>query len=265
MSHPQQPTVSPLLLVSLLLLMIIIASLLHFSALNTYNTQFFLALNQWGTMMPDRVWVVFTTLGNKMFALSLLLIVAWKYPKLLLVALLAIISEIVFSTGLKTYFDAPRPTDLLEVGRYHLIGDKVSGHSFPSGHTMSAFAVAAAIGLYSSRRSVLLVMLLLASLSGLSRIMIGVHWPADVTLGAALGIACGYIALLIAQRITLYLTTLKWLVYSAYLLISIRLLWYGTYYDGVQLAVKIVAIIALLVSGYCLVTMIKQSVYDGNN
>jgi membrane-associated phospholipid phosphatase len=61
--------------------------------------------------------------------------------------------------------------------------------SFPSGHTASAFAFATAAGATIPRlRPELLA---LAGLVGYSRVHTGVHYPADVIAGAAIGVAAG--------------------------------------------------------------------------
>ena len=61
--------------------------------------------------------------------------------------------------------------------------------SFPSGHAMSAFAVAAAIALLAPRLR--WPVLGLAALIGFSRVYLGVHFWLDVLAGAALGITIG--------------------------------------------------------------------------
>jgi undecaprenyl-diphosphatase len=61
--------------------------------------------------------------------------------------------------------------------------------SFPSGHTASAFAFAAAMG---ARRPALRVPLCaLAAAVGWSRVHVGVHYPSDVLAGALVGHAVG--------------------------------------------------------------------------
>lgn len=62
--------------------------------------------------------------------------------------------------------------------------------SFPSEHTTAAFALATAVAMYRSR--VGLILLALASLVGFSRIYVGLHYPADVAVGALLGIAAAF-------------------------------------------------------------------------
>lgn len=58
--------------------------------------------------------------------------------------------------------------------------------SFPSEHATGAFAIAASVGMY--RRRLGLVLLLLAALTAFSRVYVGIHYPADVGAGAAIGV-----------------------------------------------------------------------------
>jgi len=61
--------------------------------------------------------------------------------------------------------------------------------SFPSGHTLTAFSVAMALG--GLDNGVGTVVLLFACGVGASRVYLGAHYPADVTVGACLGSAWG--------------------------------------------------------------------------
>jgi undecaprenyl-diphosphatase len=61
--------------------------------------------------------------------------------------------------------------------------------SFPSGHTMNAFAVAAVLGLGFPFAAPLLA--ILAASIGASRVVLGLHYPSDVAAGAALGTLIG--------------------------------------------------------------------------
>jgi undecaprenyl-diphosphatase len=62
--------------------------------------------------------------------------------------------------------------------------------SFPSGHTITSFAVAISLGLFYPA---LLPWLLLCAFSvALSRILLGMHFLSDVLAGAALGAVLGY-------------------------------------------------------------------------
>ena len=59
--------------------------------------------------------------------------------------------------------------------------------SFPSGHTTTAFAVAAALSLLFPKGR--FFFMLYAVLVGLSRIMVTAHYPSDVMAGALIGLA----------------------------------------------------------------------------
>jgi undecaprenyl-diphosphatase len=62
--------------------------------------------------------------------------------------------------------------------------------SFPSGHTATAFGIAVAFGHPVGSPAMLVV----ASAVGFSRVCLGAHYPLDVTVGAALGLASGMLA-----------------------------------------------------------------------
>ena len=64
--------------------------------------------------------------------------------------------------------------------------------SFPSGHTITAFAVAVSLGVFYP--GVLAGLLFCAASVALSRILLGMHFLSDVLAGAAVGTALGYMA-----------------------------------------------------------------------
>lgn len=81
------------------------------------------------------------------------------------------------------------------------------GSSFPSGHTLSTAAFATALTLIASRiwppshRVALPLAVLWVSLMGLSRMVLGVHWPTDVLAAVCVGI---FIALAVSLLFDLY-------------------------------------------------------------
>lgn len=58
--------------------------------------------------------------------------------------------------------------------------------SFPSEHATGTFAIATGVGVYRHRFGLLL--LALAALVAFSRVYVGIHYPADVVGGAAIGV-----------------------------------------------------------------------------
>ena len=96
---------------------------------------------------------------------------------------------------LKTIAGRERPFYNDHQGRFHLFKKLESGstyHSFPSGHTITAFSMATVIAKeYSDRKWVGITSYGLASLVGLSRIGLDQHWASDIFIGSLLGYAIG--------------------------------------------------------------------------
>lgn len=174
-------------------LWIAIAVLLAAVALqaNPMNKDVFLVLNSWATVLPDAIWSCWTLLGDTWMVLSLLAIGLWWQPQALLGFALAVPLGGAVSRLTKVLTQMPRPAGAMETSQFHIIGPVLEFHSFPSGHTLSAFALLAV--LMAGRRWGLWawVGLMLALGVGLSRVAVGAHWPADVLAGAALGWVCG--------------------------------------------------------------------------
>jgi membrane-associated phospholipid phosphatase len=72
-------------------------------------------------------------------------------------------------------------------------------HSFPSGHTSQAFATATALTLKYPRWYVVAPSYAWACSVGYSRMNLGVHYPSDVAVGAALGAGSAYITYLLNE------------------------------------------------------------------
>lgn len=96
---------------------------------------------------------------------------------------------------LKDVVDRPRPTGMVD-GLH--VRETIGGFGFPSGHTTMAFALAASLHPSVGPRW-RWVLWTLATIVGLARMHVGVHWPVDVVGGAALGTAIGTAAWLLVS------------------------------------------------------------------
>jgi undecaprenyl-diphosphatase len=140
-------------------------------------------------------------LGTLTVALGVVLVTALvtraRGPRPTLAVLLAVAVAFRLDNVLKDLLDRPRPPAVL--GGLH-VRETIGGFGFPSGHTTMAFALAASLhpALPARWRWSAWV---LATMVGLARMHVGVHWPADVAGGAALGTAIGAAAwLLVTPR-----------------------------------------------------------------
>ena len=101
----------------------------------------------------------------------------------------ALVASLTFM-AVKRRFRRARPCDLAPHPLFHV--RPPDAFSFPSGHTMNAFAIAAVLALRFPSLSPGL--LLLAGSVGASRVVIGLHYASDVWAGAVLGAVIGWMA-----------------------------------------------------------------------
>lgn len=92
--------------------------------------------------------------------------------------------------ALKWLFATARPAAALPASGLQLVGEPIyGGGAMPSGHALAAFAVLALLGLaWPRRRWWWPLGLGVALLVAWSRIAVGAHWPADLLVGAGLGL-----------------------------------------------------------------------------
>lgn len=79
--------------------------------------------------------------------------------------------------------------------------------SFPSAHTLSAFAAATALFFYHRKSGVLAYVL--AFLIGFSRLYACVHYPTDVLAGLVIGVLCGLLVALLTDRTVDFCHTIR--------------------------------------------------------
>ena len=167
----------------------------------------FLFLNSMCAERPDAVWQNLTLLGDTLVLLCCMAPLLWLRPAWIYGLIAAIPLGSFLSLFFKNAFNAPRPGDVLSLSDFHAIAPVLSGSSFPSGHTITAFAFAAVIWMSlrqeeagAFKRCVQTGALLLAAGIGLSRIAMGVHWPQDVLAGACMGWLAGLSGVMLVEK-----------------------------------------------------------------
>jgi membrane-associated phospholipid phosphatase len=172
----------------------------------------FLALNHGAAQyVSPNLWSFLTLLGEAdLLFVMLSPLLLWR-PQAMVAVLAAVPVGGIFSVVFKRIYDAPRPAAVLDVAQFQVIGPLLHNVSFPSGHTISAFAAAAAVlatlilqpapgskpqspdeGTFSGARAAgFFGVVGFALVVSLSRVAVGAHWPVDVLAGASGGWLAG--------------------------------------------------------------------------
>jgi membrane-associated phospholipid phosphatase len=146
----------------------------------------------------DYFFIYYTNAGDGFFCVAialLLFIFKKKYLGLMVFASYAISG--IIAQVLKYFILEARPAVYLKSTSYQYFIKNVTlhnFHAFPSGHTASAFAMAAVLSFEAKNKNYSILFLLLAALVGYSRIYLAQHFMDDVLSGAFIGmlssIAC---------------------------------------------------------------------------
>ena len=150
-------------------------------------------MDNFGSPFWDKVMVTITSLGDAgvfWIACGIVLLI-FKKTRTCGVALLfsLAISFLLSQLVLKELVDRPRPFQVIK--EMELLIAAPRGSSFPSSHTVTAFA--SAMSIFCFNKFFGTPALLLAAAMGFSRIYLGVHFVSDVVLGAVFGLTMGFI------------------------------------------------------------------------
>ncbi|HVV55186.1 MAG TPA: phosphatase PAP2 family protein [Mucilaginibacter sp.] len=154
--------------------------------------EIFFAVNSHNYPFADSVAPYITDLGNGWTAVVIAaLVTLFSYRKAFIIATVYGVTSI-FAQIVKHIFDAPRPRLYFkgQLSRIHFVKgvDILSMHSFPSGHTVTAFSVAVLFTYWSRNKALGPVFLLAAILVGYSRMYLSEHFFEDVVAGSVIGL-----------------------------------------------------------------------------
>lgn len=169
-------------------------------------------LHLWLTSSNSPVGDVFfhyyTYVGDWLPYLAVVLLLFYKYRMALLILFSQLLSGLI-SQILKHLFDESRPLLYFNMYFPNVQLHRVAGehlhtvHSFPSGHTVTAFAFFLALAFYSKKPSLHFLYVVLAILVGYSRVYLSQHFAIDVLAGSLIGVSVTMICRYLFEKLPL--------------------------------------------------------------
>ncbi len=156
--------------------------------MNSYHSSFFDAFFKYSTFLGDGI----------MFGVLTLLFLFVKRKMALVFMVGGFLTLLVTHIFKKVVFKGvPRPAEFLGLENLYIIeGVKMAfWNSFPSGHTMTAFAIFAILCLYFRKCVSQYIWILLAVIAGFSRVYLSQHFLIDIFVGSILGIFIAFVSM----------------------------------------------------------------------
>jgi membrane-associated phospholipid phosphatase len=139
----------------------------------------------------DSFFKLYTNLGDGLIFLPVVIILLFvRYEYALIGAIASIFHGLLISLFKRLLFpDSPRPKAYMDNDLIHFVsGVKVhAAHSFPSGHTATAFCLALFVAYACKNKWVTILTILYAVLVGYSRVYLAQHFLIDAVAGAIIG------------------------------------------------------------------------------
>jgi membrane-associated phospholipid phosphatase len=152
----------------------------------------FILMNPYHTDFLNYVFEGVTLIGDGIFSVIVclfLLLIKKRY--LSFMVFISFATSGIVAQVLKAFISEARPALFFKKGSYPYFIDHVTlhnFHSFPSGHSTSAFALAAIMAFAVKDKKYSLLFLGLGSLVGYSRMYLGQHFLHDVVAGSLIGV-----------------------------------------------------------------------------
>lgn len=189
----------------------------------SFDTDLLLYINQCNNVLMDTFMLrVSDTYTWSLLLLAVMFVVLRDRPLkeailiLLGIALCVLLADQISSSLIKPWVARYRPThdpDLMFKVRH--IAGRAGQYGFVSSHAANTFAVATFMSLFFRHRVMTISLYMWATIVGISRIYLGVHFPLDVFCGALLGIVVGWSVFLVIRLFVSKLQKTPQLYYSS--------------------------------------------------
>lgn len=156
------------------------------------KTELFNFINGNRSIWADAIYAPLTHLGDGLFFIVIIVIMLFiKFRYAVMGAAAYALSSAITQTLKRVVFNEPRPAKFFEGIQPVYTVDGTTLHlynSFPSGHATTAFAIACLLSLLVSNKKWQVLFFILAVFASLSRLYLGLHFFADITLGGLIGV-----------------------------------------------------------------------------
>jgi membrane-associated phospholipid phosphatase len=220
--------------------------------LTNSNKNLFLFINQASSFTGDKLWAVLTFFSDGLVSFIILLPFIYRKPRLIWAVFIAAVLFTIFGQGVKHLTRIPRPPQVFSPNEFHLIGPDWGHNSFPSGHASMVFNLAGVFSLTVRKNWIRFLLIGLASIIAVSRIAVGVHWPIDILVGAAIGWFTIWIGLEVSKKTAWAWKGIGRKILGAVLIVGCLLLFFVDYtgHENIMLFQRMIAIIFLCVGGH---------------
>lgn len=156
--------------------------------MNRYNCNFFDVFFKYATFLGDGV--MFGVCTIIFFFVKKRLALVFTISGVLTLVLTYLLKKVMFK-------GMPRPAEFIGIENLHIVdGVKMAfWNTFPSGHTMTAFAIFSILCFYFGKCISQYVWVTFAIIAALSRVYLSQHFLIDVFVGSIIGVCIGFVSM----------------------------------------------------------------------
>lgn len=172
------------------------------------------AIQSIGNPSLDVLFQLITILGEQTIIVVIMVSIYWSYDKVLGEYIVySSLTGVLVNNSIKDIFKMQRPIG--EDGIRSLRVETATGYSFPSGHTQQATTFYGSLFMYTKKKWLYILSIIVITLVGFSRMYLGVHYPKDVLFGVIFGVLTIIITNYLFKRINnkLLLYTITFIVF----------------------------------------------------
>ena len=172
------------------------------------------AIQSIGNPSLDVLFQLITILGEQTIIVVIMVSIYWSYDKVLGEYIVySSLTGVLVNNSIKDIFKMQRPIG--EDGIRSLRVETATGYSFPSGHTQQATTFYGSLFMYTKKKWLYILSIIVITLVGFSRMYLGVHYPKDVLFGVVFGVLTIIITNYLFKRINnkLLLYTITFIIF----------------------------------------------------